>query len=69
MTNNKKSQDDLIFTLHAQAVAAGKETYIDPGTGYEVFTEVLHKKRGYCCQSGCRHCPWKKNKQNSSDEK
>jgi hypothetical protein len=26
--------------------------------GFMVFTEVYHKKRGYCCQSGCRHCPY-----------
>ena len=27
--------------------------------GYYVFTEQYHLKRGYCCKSGCRHCPWK----------
>jgi len=26
--------------------------------GLMVFTEAYHKKRGYCCQSGCRHCPY-----------
>ncbi|HQQ98115.1 MAG TPA: DUF5522 domain-containing protein [Cyclobacteriaceae bacterium] len=26
--------------------------------GYMVFTEAYHRKRGYCCQSGCRHCPY-----------
>ncbi len=26
--------------------------------GYKVFTEKYHLKRGYCCQSGCRHCPY-----------
>jgi len=26
--------------------------------GYLVFTEQYHKKRGYCCQSRCRHCPY-----------
>lgn len=26
--------------------------------GFMVFTEAYHKKRGYCCQSGCRHCPY-----------
>jgi hypothetical protein len=25
---------------------------------YLVFTEKYHLKRGYCCQSGCRHCPY-----------
>ncbi|HTV13147.1 MAG TPA: DUF5522 domain-containing protein [Acidobacteriaceae bacterium] len=23
-----------------------------------VFTEAYHRRRGYCCGSGCRHCPW-----------
>ena len=25
---------------------------------YLVFTEAYHRKRGFCCQSGCRHCPY-----------
>lgn len=26
--------------------------------GLYVFTEAYHLKRGYCCQNGCRHCPY-----------
>ena len=26
--------------------------------GYRVFTKQYHLKRGYCCESGCRHCPY-----------
>jgi len=26
--------------------------------GLVVFTAAYHLKRGYCCQSGCRHCPY-----------
>ncbi len=26
--------------------------------GYKVFTAQFHLKRGYCCESGCRHCPY-----------
>jgi len=26
--------------------------------GYIVFTEKYHLKRGYCCESNCRHCPY-----------
>jgi hypothetical protein len=39
--------------------AAGEEdedSYFDGP--YLVFTEAYHLKRGYCCQSGCRHCPY-----------
>ena len=25
---------------------------------YLVFTAQYHLKRGYCCGSGCRHCPY-----------
>jgi hypothetical protein len=30
--------------------------------GLMVFTRAYHLKRGYCCQSGCRHCPYGFNK-------
>lgn len=26
--------------------------------GFHVFTEAYHLKRGNCCGSGCRHCPY-----------
>ena len=26
--------------------------------GFIVFTEKYHLKRGYCCKSNCRHCPY-----------
>lgn len=26
--------------------------------GFLVFTAAHHLKRGYCCGSGCRHCPY-----------
>ncbi|MGE0588867.1 MAG: DUF5522 domain-containing protein [Cyclobacteriaceae bacterium] len=26
--------------------------------GLMVFTTAYHLKRGYCCESGCRHCPY-----------
>ena len=25
---------------------------------YMVFTEQYHLRRGYCCNSACRHCPY-----------
>ena len=25
---------------------------------YMVFTAEYLRRRGYCCESGCRHCPW-----------
>jgi hypothetical protein len=26
---------------------------------YLVFTRQYHLRRGYCCGSGCRHCPYR----------
>ena len=43
---------------HRRACKAGLDHYTDPETGYRVFTELAHRARGYCCGSGCRHCPY-----------
>ena len=34
----------------------GKDYYIE--NGLFVFTAEYLLQRGYCCQSGCRHCPY-----------
>jgi biotin synthase-like enzyme len=26
--------------------------------GFIIFTETYHLKRGYCCKSNCKHCPY-----------
>ena len=44
--------------LHKQAVRERRDDYTDPETGYRVFTEIYHLRRGFCCGSGCRHCPY-----------
>ena len=36
----------------------GEDFYINEN-GYMVFTEKHHLKRGFCCGSGCKHCPYK----------
>ncbi|WP_160111220.1 DUF5522 domain-containing protein [Algoriphagus boritolerans] len=28
--------------------------------GLMVFTATYHLKRGYCCENGCKHCPYPK---------
>jgi hypothetical protein len=28
--------------------------------GLMVLTAIFLKKRGYCCNNGCRHCPYSK---------
>eukprot|EP01060_Flectonema_neradi_P012882 TRINITY_DN19674_c0_g1_i1.p1 TRINITY_DN19674_c0_g1~~TRINITY_DN19674_c0_g1_i1.p1 ORF type:complete len:330 (+),score=51.67 TRINITY_DN19674_c0_g1_i1:67-1056(+) len=47
-----------IEILHEKALQHGEETYQDPATGYTCFTAIAHNKRGYCCGSRCRHCPY-----------
>ena len=41
----------------------GEDYYLE--NGLFVFTTAYHLKRGYCCHSGCRHCPFG----DSTDEK
>jgi hypothetical protein len=47
-----------ISARHAAAVAAAIPCYEDPDTGLSVFTAAFLADRGYCCDSGCRHCPF-----------
>ncbi|HKY62066.1 MAG TPA: DUF5522 domain-containing protein [bacterium] len=35
----------------------GKDYYFNED-GFMVFTAAYLLKRGYCCESGCRHCPY-----------
>jgi len=37
--------------------------------GLIVFTEAYHLKRGYCCKSGCRHCPYDRKSDRTSGPK
>jgi hypothetical protein len=34
----------------------GEDYYLEKGNW--VFTAKYLLKRGYCCRSGCRHCPY-----------
>ncbi len=34
----------------------GIDYYLENGN--LVFTKWYHLKRGYCCENGCRHCPY-----------
>lgn len=56
------AHDDLpeqVRAAHDAAVARGDDHYVDPDTGYFVFTAAALTARGYCCDSGCRHCPYR----------
>ena len=45
-----------------------EDFYYSP-EGYIVFTEKYHLKRGFCCQNGCKHCPYGFNKDKGRIEK
>jgi hypothetical protein len=51
---------DWIFQQYIKELLQGSSSTADFYTedGKKVFTEYYHKKRGYCCGSGCRHCPY-----------
>lgn len=57
-----------IEELHQCAVQNGSRTYIDPATGFTVFTEITHLTRGKCCGNMCRHCPYGWENVSSADE-
>ena len=47
-----------ILSAHAAALHAGESGYLDPQTGLFVLTAGFLADRGYCCERGCRHCPY-----------
>jgi hypothetical protein len=49
---------DEVLRRHAAAVVDGIPTYRDPSSGLAVFTARFLAERGWCCDSGCRHCPF-----------
>ena len=49
---------EQILAAHEAAMDAGEQGYADPVTGYFVMTAQTHARRGFCCENGCRHCPF-----------
>lgn len=47
-----------ILARHDRACAAELSSYLDPASGFSVLTAYYLAERGYCCDQGCRHCPW-----------
>lgn len=41
----------------ATELIEGEDYYVDGAA--IVFTARYHLRRGYCCESGCRHCPYR----------
>lgn len=48
--------DNRITTPQVPPALEPEDYYFDGS--YIVFTAAYHLKRGTCCGSGCRHCPY-----------
>lgn len=47
-----------VLEAHRRSVRLGLSTYRDPITGAIAMTATYLADRGYCCSTGCRHCPY-----------
>ena len=45
----------------AHSLREGADFYFTE-EGFMVFTATYLARRGYCCGSGCRHCPYRRAK-------
>ncbi len=51
------SEKPKITALSPSEMTEGEDFYIND-KGFFVFMEAYHLKRGFCCESGCLHCPY-----------
>jgi hypothetical protein len=54
---------ECVMAFHRASAKGADRRKILPGDyyyekGLMVFTAAYHLRRGYCCASGCRHCPY-----------
>jgi hypothetical protein len=47
-----------ILAAHDAALAHEEDGYVDPASGWWVFSAAHLLDRGHCCENGCRHCPY-----------
>ena len=57
MPDPKSPPSDVPPTQKSTPELAPEDFYYDGP--YLVFTAAYHLKRGYWCNSGCRHCPYR----------
>ncbi len=56
---------DCVMRFHRAKANSTAAQRILPGdfyfdAGLVVFTASYHRRRGYCCENNCRHCPYPK---------
>lgn len=54
--------------LDPNKLVEDEDFYFSP-EGFKVFTPNYLLKRGYCCKSGCRHCPYGYDKKTGTTNK
>jgi len=52
-----------VMSFHRNKKNSAASQKVLPGdfyfeSGLMVFTATYHLRRGYCCETGCRHCPY-----------
>jgi hypothetical protein len=58
MKSAKRDTNSSEEKVETRREELGPEDFYYEGP-YLVFTAAYHLKRGYCCNSDCRHCPYK----------
>lgn len=56
VTNTDEADDAEPSSHREPELQEGRDYYIE--NGLFVFTGEFLLRRGYCCESGCRHCPY-----------
>ena len=58
MTEEDYTNEDISINLSSTELplVEGRDYYLEGG--FMVFTASYLARRGYCCDSGCRHCPY-----------
>lgn len=51
-------QREARLAAHDAAMADDQDGYIDPVNSMFVMTAKSLADKGFCCDSGCRHCPY-----------
>lgn len=49
-------EDKISDEAEPRPLREGEDYYLE--NGLMVLTAAFLKDRGYCCESGCRHCPY-----------
>jgi hypothetical protein len=53
----KVAETDKMHPIRPTPLVEGEDFYWEGAA--LVFTARFHLRRGYCCESGCRHCPYR----------